>query len=54
MLKVKKVGVNDLTVEIHRENEMGSEGGGGGGGSAAGGGGGLKPISVGNGSTAGA
>lgn len=54
VLKVKKVGVNDLTVEIHRENEMGSEGGGGGGGSAAGGGGGLKPISVGNGSTAGA
>ena len=46
VLKAKKVGVNDLTVEVVREGEADGEGGGGGGG----GGGGLKPIGVGNGS----
>ena len=50
VLKAKKIGVNDLTVELNREGE-GSEAGGGGGGSA-GVGGGLKPISVSNGITA--
>ena len=49
VLKAKKVGVNDLTVELTREGEGGGEGNGSGGGGSAGGGGGLKPISVGNG-----
>ena len=44
VLKAKKVGVNDLTVELVRDNEQQAAGDGGGGG-----GGGLKPISVGNG-----
>ena len=52
VLKGKKVGVNNLTVEIVREGEADGDTGGGVGSSASGGGGagGLKPISVTNGS----
>ena len=47
-LKAKKVGVNDLTVELIREGEGGGDGGGGGGGGSASVSG-SKPISAGNG-----